>query len=150
MLLLGVAAGFVWERLASPAEWEVRETGLVMDEAGSRGQFAVIVVFVLVGAVASLLCGLFSAWILRDIGWIVTPFIVGLTLVAAVIAWRLGVHLGPPDPSTVKGAAVGDQIPAELAVDGLAPFLMWPVFGLIGFITTMLVATTRDEVRQTY
>ena len=44
MLILGFAAGFVWERVATPAKWEVRETGLLMDEAASKGQFSVIVV----------------------------------------------------------------------------------------------------------
>ncbi|MEV7396122.1 hypothetical protein [Aeromicrobium sp. NPDC092404] len=149
-LLLGVAAGFVWERLASPAEWEARETGLVMDEAASQGRFGVIVVFVIVGVVTSLLLGAFSAWTLRDLGWIVTPVVILLTVAAAVIAWRVGVHLGPPDPASVKDVAIGDRVPAELAVDGLAPFLLWPILGLVGFIGTMLLVTTRDELRQTY
>ena len=152
MLLLGVAAGFVWERLATPAEWEVREAGVVMDEAASKGQFSVIVVFVLVGALTSLIWGAFTAWTLRDVGWMVTPFIVVLTLIAAVIAWRLGVRLGPPDPSTVRDATVGDHIPARLAVDTFAPFLVWPVFGLAGFFGAMLVGVARDPLDepQTY
>lgn len=146
MLLLGVAAGFVWERLATPAEWEVRDAGVVMDEAASKGQFSVIVVFVLIGAVTSLIWGAFAAWTLRDVGWIVTPFIVVLTLTASVIAWRLGVRLGPPDPSTVRDAKVGDHIPARLAVDTFAPFLTWPVFGLAGFFGAMLVGVAREPI----
>lgn len=134
MLLLGVAAGFVWEWLADPAEWQVRDSGIVMTEAGSTGQFSVIVVFVLVGAVASLVWGSLTAWTLRDLGWVLTPFIIALTLVASLITWRLGVHLGPPDPSSVSGVSVGDRIPSELAVDGMSPFLVWPIFGLVGLI----------------
>ena len=68
MLILGVAAGFVWERLASPALWEVSERGLVMDEAASKGQFSVIVVFVVDRRRASLVWGGFAAWTLRDVG----------------------------------------------------------------------------------
>jgi hypothetical protein len=147
MLLLGVAAGFVWERLASPAEWEVRGAGLRMDEAASKGQFSVVVVFVLVGAVASLVWGVFTALTLRDLGWIVTPFIIVLTLIASVIAWRLGVRLGPPDPSSVKGASDGDHIPARLAIDGFSAFLVWPIFGLAGLIGTTLLAPRLDESR---
>ena len=82
MLLLGVAAGVVWERLATPAEWEVREGGIVLGEAAAKGDFSVIVVFVAVGAVASLMRGAFAAWTLRDLGWIVTPLIIVLTAVA--------------------------------------------------------------------
>jgi len=148
MLLLGIAAGFVWERFATPAEWEVRSTGVVMDEAASKGQFSVVVVFVLVGAVASLIWGAFAGWTLRNVGWIVTPIIVVLTLIASAIAWRVGVHLGPPEPTSIKGASVGDHIPAELAVDGFAAFLVWPIFGLAGFLATALLVTLLDEAAQ--
>lgn len=144
MLILGVAAGFVWAQLATPAEWEVRETGVVMDEAASKGQFSVIVTFVFIGAVASLLWGGFVAWILRDVGWLVTPFIVVMTLLAAVIAWRLGVRLGPPDPGSAKELSVGDRIPAKLAIDAFAPFLVWPVFGLIGVMSGTVVGVARE------
>lgn len=150
MLLVGVAAGCVWERLASPAEWEVTRTSLSMGEAASEGQFAVIVVFVVVGIVASLLLGGVLAWSLRDMGWVTTPLVVLATAGASVIAWRVGVHLGPPDPSSVKDVAVGDHVPARLAIDGLAPFLAWPVFGLVGLIGTTLIVTTRDELARTY
>lgn len=148
MLVLGVAAGFVWELLASPAEWEVRETGLQMGEAASKGQFSVIAMFVLVGAITSLVWGGFTAWVLRDLGWIVTPFIIVLTLTASVIAWRLGVRLGPPDPSSVSDASVGDHIPAQLAIDAVSPFLVWPIFGLAGFIGASLLGTRLDESEQ--
>jgi hypothetical protein len=146
MLLLGVAAGFVWERLANPAEWEVRGTGIVLTEAASKGQFSVVATYVFVGAVASLLLGWFTAWAARDLGWMLTPFIIGLTVIAAVIAWRLGVHLGPPDPSSVKGASVGDRIPSELAVNGFTPFLTWPIFGLVGLIGSTFIGVMRVPV----
>ncbi len=150
MLLVGIAAGFVWERLATPAKWEVRPTGLAMDEAASKGQFSVIVVFVVVGLVASLLLGSFMAWALRDAGWMTTPMIIVATLTAAVIAWRLGVHLGPPDPSSVKDVPVGGHIPARFTVDGVSPFLVWPIAGLVGLIGTTMLVTKRDELAQTY
>ena len=139
MLLLGVAAGFVWELLATPAEWEVSKRGLLMDEAASKGQFGVVVVFVAVGAVASLALGGFTAWTLRDLGWIATPLVIVGTLAASVLAWRLGVLLGPPDPSSVKGVSVGGHIPARLAVEGVSPFLVWPISGLTGFIGALLL-----------
>jgi hypothetical protein len=143
---MGVAAGFVWELLATPAEWEVRDTGIVMDEAASKGQFSVLVVFVAVGIVASLLLGSVLAWALRDAGWVVTPLVVAATVAASVIAWRLGILLGPPDPSSVKGVSVGDHIPARLAIDGLTPFLVWPIFGLIGLIVTTLIGVAREPL----
>lgn len=134
MLLLGVVGGLVWLWFAEPAEWEVRPQGIVLTEAASRGQFSVIVTFVTVGVVASIVWGLAAATQLRELGWLVTPVVIVATLVAAVIAWRIGVTLGPPEPASVTGAAQGEKLPAELAVDGIAPFLAWPIFGLLGML----------------
>ncbi|MBC7632739.1 hypothetical protein [Aeromicrobium sp.] len=134
MIALGVASGFVWLLLANPAEWEVRSTGIVLTEAAAKGQFSVIVTFVLVGAGVSLAWGSVSGWLLRDLGWLITPLVVVVTLAAAVIAWRVGVGLGPPEPASVTGPSIGDKLPATLAVDGITPFLVWPIFGLLGVL----------------
>lgn len=133
-LPVGVAAGFVWLWLAHPAEWEVRGNGMVLTEAASRGQFSVIVVFVLIGAVASFGWSWVTGHALAELGWMTTVVVILGTVAAAVIAWRLGVELGPPDPRTVTGAAVGAKLPSELAVDGFTPFLAWPIFGLLGLL----------------
>lgn len=134
MLLLGIAAGFVWLWLANPAEWEARAEGIVLTEAAAKGEFSVIVVFVLIGAVTSWLWAWATTVVLGDIGWVITPIVVVLSVLAAVIAWRVGVELGPPDPASVPGVEVGDTIPAQLAVDGVAPFLVWPIFALVGVV----------------
>lgn len=135
MLLLGVAAGFVWIWLAHPAEWEVRTGGsIVLTEAAARGQFSVIVVFIVTGAIASLGWAWVTSHVLRDLGWILTPLVIVLTLVAALIAWRIGVVFGPPGPLHAVRPAVGDKLPSKLAVDGVAPFLVWPIVGLAGVL----------------
>ena len=145
MLLLGIVSGLAWILLASPAQWEVREGGIVLTEAASRGQFSVIVVFVLIGIIVSLLWGWTATWLLADLGWLVIPLVVVLTSLAAVIAWRVGVELGPPPPGSVAGLSVGDRVPAQLVVDGLAPFVVWPVFGLVGVVgATWAGARSRD------
>lgn len=142
-LLVGVVAGLVWVWLANPAQWEVRDTGIVLTEAAARGQFSVIVVFVVIGAVVSTACGGLIGRVLPDVGWLVTPLVVVLTSVAAVVAWRVGVELGPPPPESVTGVSVGDRIPAELAVDGIAAFVVWPIFGLVGVIGATWAAGRR-------
>lgn len=147
MLLLGIAAGFVWLGLAHPSEWEAVQNGIVLNEAAAKGQFSVVVVFVLIGAGTSLVWGAVAAWVLDDLGWVVTPVVIALTLLAAVIAWRIGVELGPPDPVTVTGLSIGDRVPSELKVDGLAPFLVWPIFGLVGVVGTMWATRHRVDER---
>lgn len=134
LLALAVLAGLAWTWLARPAEWEVREQGVVLTEAASRGQFSVIVVFVLIGVVTSLVWAGATAWALADLGWLLIPIVVVLTVLASIIAWQVGVAFGPPSPASLRDVAVGDRLPAQLEVDGLAPFLAWPIFGLVGVI----------------
>ena len=133
-ILLGIVAGLVWLWLAHPAEWEARANGIVLTEAASKGQFSVIVVFVIIGAIASIVGGWVAVRVLPDLGWLLTPVVLVLTVVAGLVAWRVGVELGPPSPGSVAGVQVGDRVPSELAVDGVAPFLVWPIFGLVGVI----------------
>lgn len=145
MLIVGVLAGFVWVWLAHPAEWEVRTDGIVLTEAAARGQFSVIVLFVIVGAVASLVWAWVATGVLRALGWLLTPVVVVTTLAAAVIAWRLGVAFGPPGPFAVDNPALGDRLPAKLAVDGITPFLVWPIFGLAGVLAATWTARSADD-----
>lgn len=139
LLVLALVAGLMWTWLAQPAEWEVREQGVVLTEAASQGQFSVIVVFVLIGIVTSFVWAWGVSWALADLGWLLIPLVVILTVLASVIAWQVGVAFGPPSPASVSGASVGDRIPAQLEVDGLAPFLAWPIFGLAGVIGATFV-----------
>ena len=146
MLLLGVAVGFVWEALAKPAEWEVREGGsIVLTEIAARDQFGVIVVFVIAGIIASLVWGVVATLVLKDLGWRLTPLVVVATLAAAVIAWRIGVAIGPVGPREAVDPAVGDRLPSKLAVDGIAPFFAWPVFGVAGIVLTTWMRKDEDE-----
>lgn len=134
LVALGVASGIVWLLLANPAEWEVTDNGIVLSEEGAKGRFGVIVTFVLIGIVVSFLWGLIAGFRLHGVGWAIVPVLAVSAFLAGVIAWRVGVHFGPPDPASVSGTSLGDKIPQELAVDSFAPFLIWPIFALIGLL----------------
>ncbi len=147
MLLLGVGAGVVWQWLAKPAEWEVRSDGsIVLTEIAARGQFGVIVVFVIAGAVVSLIWGFATTFALRDLEWRLTPLVIVTTLVAAVIAWRVGVALGPVGPQAAVDPSVGDRLPSKLAIDGVAPFVVWPIFGVLGVFVATLMSKNTDAM----
>lgn len=135
LLLTGVVAAFAWAQLAHPAQWEVRTGGsIVLTEAASRDQFSVIAVFMAVGAISSLVWGCLTAVLLRDLGWWLTPVVVAGAIVAGLIAWRLGIGFGPDGPLAAVDPKVGARLPSKLAVDGVAPFLAWPVGGLAGVV----------------
>ena len=131
---VGLAGAVAWATWADPGQWVVVEGGLTMDEPGSRGQFGTVVTFVLVGLVAGLLLGLIAVVTSPRLGWTMT-LIVGLLAVAAsLIAWRLGVLIGPPDPTAVRDLSIGDSVPAELAVDTWVAFLAWPIGAMAGVL----------------
>ena len=141
MLVLGVVGGLVWLWLAEPAEWEVTAEGIVLTEEAARGQFAVVVTFVSVGAVICFLWGWVAGHVLRELGWVLVPVFAAVAGLSAVIAWRVGVELGPADPRDVVDPSLGDRLPASLEVDAVAPFLVWPMFALAG----LLVAAWLDR-----
>lgn len=145
VLAMGLVAGLIWLWLAEPAQWVVRDNGIALTEGAAKGQFSVIVLFVGLGVVGSLLAGAGIGWTLQDLGWSITPLVIVLTTIAALIAWRIGVELGPVDPATV-GGAVGDKISAPLEVDALAAFLAWPIAGLLGVVLAVGLDRRPDGV----
>lgn len=140
---MGVLAGLAWLWLADPAQWQVRDNGIVLTEGAAKGQFSVIVTFVLIGVVGSLLAGGLTAWLLPTLGWVLTPLVVVLAVAASLIAWRVGVDLGPVGPQAGAGV-VGDTISSQFKVDALAAFVVWPVAALLGAVT-VLCLDRRDE-----
>jgi hypothetical protein len=144
MLLLGAVVGWLWDTLARPAQWQVTERGILLTEEASARQVGVELLFVVLGAGASLLVGLAVGHLLRRLGWVVVPLVVLGTGAASVVAWRVGLWLGPGDPAASPDPQVGQRIPAELAVDSLASFVVWPIAGLVGvLLVTWLVGRPR-------
>ncbi len=144
MLALGVVGGLLWWWLAEPAEWEVTEQGIILTEDAARGQFAVVVTFVAVGAVLSMVWGWAAGRSLRELGWVLVPVLAVVAGAAAVIAWQVGLLLGPPDPRDVADPSLGDRLPSQLEVDAVAAFLVWPMFALLGLLVSAWLDRTDD------
>lgn len=145
ILLLGIIAGLLWLWLANPAAFKVTDQGAILDEQASKGRFGVIVTFVLIGVVIAFLWGFFAGRVLHDRGWVMVPVFALLAIAAGLIAWKVGAILGPPDPATVKGAKLGDLIPQQLTIDTVAPFLVWPIFALIGQFLAVYLSSDRGH-----
>ena len=144
MLVLGVVGGLVWLWLAEPAEWEVTAQGIILTEEAAQGQFRVIVTFVTIGAVVCSCWGVVAGHALRDVGWVLVPVFAGVAGLASVIAWQVGVALGPVHPRDVTDPSLGDRLPAPLEIDTVAPFLVWPMFALAGLWLAALLDRRGD------
>ncbi len=145
MLALGVLGGLLWLWLADPSEWQVTAQGIVLTEEAARGQFAVVVTFVGVGAALSFGWGWAAGHALRELGWVLVPVFGAVAGAAAVLAWRMGVALGPPHPRDAPDPSLGDRLPAPLAIDAVAPFLVWPMLALLGLLVSAWLDRSEDE-----
>lgn len=143
MLLLGAASGIAWLKLAEPAKYLVTDQGTILDEQASKGRFGVVVTFLVIGIVVSFVWGALAGLRLREHGWVLVPVFAIAAFAAGVLAWRIGVVFGPPDPATVTGVKLGGVIPERLAVDSFPPFLAWPILALVGLFAAL--ASTGDR-----
>lgn len=148
LLLLACGVAAAWVALASPPQWQVTQQGVVLTEAQSSRQVGVELVFVALGAGLGVLWGALAGFVLRALGWVVVPVVALGTLAAAVLAWRLGVVLGPDGPQAVRSPRLGDDIPARLAVDSPASFLVWAIAGLVGVFLATWLAGRRPTVSE--
>ena len=140
-LAAGVVGGIVWSAWADPPAYHVFPNGPPrMDEEEAGRQFGVDVVFALVGLGTAVLVGFVTGWRWHRVGWPLVLAVTGAAGVAGIIAWRLGMILGPDDPATVVGSAqVGDDIPEQLELHADGLLAIWPIGGLAGLILAVLL-----------
>ena len=103
-----------------------------------------LVTFVCVGAVASFTWAVVAGHALRELGWTLVPVFAIVSGVAALIAWQVGVALGPVHPRDVVDPSLGDRLPAPLEIDAVAPFLVWPMFALAGLLLAAMLDRPAD------
>ena len=129
---VGVLGAVLWVVLAEPAEWQVIGGRIVMTEFASLGEFPVLLWFAAIGAGLSFVFGLVGQVVARG-DWSRAVFFAAGSILASLIAWRLGVVLGPVDPrEAAAGLAEGATVPDQLALNSIAPFLAWPIGALAG------------------
>ncbi|MFY0405797.1 hypothetical protein [Solicola sp. PLA-1-18] len=146
-VVASLAAGVVWEHLASPPGWVVSQgEGYRAGVEESTAQFGVVAWFVACSAVPALLLGVGLAWRLHRLSW---PFVLLLTVVsslASLVTWRLGVLLGPADPTgTFSGLADGTRVPGAMELDAHGALLVWPVATLLGVVLVVAFLVPETE-----
>lgn len=138
--VVGVAAGFVWERLWTPA------TGVVVDHQwrptdalALQQEFSGTGWYVVVGTVAGLLLGLVATLLVDRVPLLTLLAVVAGSSLAAWLMLRVGVALGPADPQSLAASADdGTRLPAQLAVSGRSPYAAFPVGALVGLVIVLL------------
>lgn len=137
LLSAGVLVGVVWALIAPKVTCVAVETDCRYSYEGGRF-FIAEGMFGLLAVAAGLLAAVFARRMVRELGW---PIVIALTvggLLASVVAWRVGVWLGPDDPSG-QVSAIGDvaELPLRLRSSGL--LMTWSIASLIvALVITML------------
>lgn len=145
-VVLGLAVGWLWAQIAIPARFTVTPDNAVMDEVEAGRQFGVTVTYAWLSAAAALLWTLLCGLRFVDVGWPLVPLTVLGASLAAILAWRLGVALGPGDATTaIKGADVGDTVPQSLMLDSHGVLFVWPVVSLVALIAVTWWATSPGD-----
>lgn len=135
--LLGALLGVLWWRLAPsvPLVGDVVDDGWVVYFKDSEGEQAIGVdgTFTLL-ALAFGLVSAVAVFLWRRRGGV--PLVVGLALggfLGSLLAWRIGVWLGPTDNVIAHAKAVGKGVtfPAPLKLGAKGAWLAWPLAALV-------------------
>lgn len=149
----GVGAGWVWERWWTPTigvviegtwvpGYRMQGEQFVFDFPSLEGFFDATAQYVVLGVGAGLLLGVLCALLGRRSEIVMLGAVLGGSVLAGYIAYRLGVHLGPVDPTLLE-TRVDDAtvLPAALDLEGASPFVAWPLGALVGLCVTYLLTS---------
>jgi hypothetical protein len=151
--LVGVAAGWLWERWATPPTgtvvdgtwnfgYRVDGRDVVADTDAFGHSFDVIGSFVVVGAAAGLVLGVLVALLCRRSELVTLAVVAASSALAVFLCYRVGLALGPADP-TVAASTAADRtmLSGDLGIDQLSPFVGLPLAALLGLTVTYLFTT---------
>jgi hypothetical protein len=146
LLVVGTVGGLVWQWLWDAPRGVVVDHRWVQDEVGLRGDFAGTGTYVAVAALAGLVAGLIVALASRRDEMVTLAALVGGSVLAGWVMYRVGVALAPADPATLARAArAGTRLPGTLSVSGVSPFLALPSGALAGLIVVFVGLARRRE-----
>lgn len=131
-VVVGVVAGVGWTLLSPEIQGEVTATGVSVDGAQARLQFSMDGWFAVVGAASGTVLAIVAMLRhhRRPIATLVT--LVGGGIVGSVVAWRLGLLLGPgPVDTRTAGLATGSRVTVPLALSAPGVLLIWPIASVI-------------------
>jgi hypothetical protein len=133
-LLAAVVVGILWWALAPVPRVVTRAAGIFLTGGETEVAVAADGWFAACSATAGLIAALvvFARIPRARLGPLLGLAVGGL--VGAVVAWRLGVFLGPADPrESAKGLADGTQFDANLQLSARGVLFAWPLTSTVAY-----------------
>jgi hypothetical protein len=145
--LVGLAAGWLWHELWTPATGVVVQHEWYPDGDALRKDFSGTGLYVLVAAGAGLVLGTASAILGGRRPLLTVAAAVAGSVLAAYLMTTLGEGLGPADPhGLAKTLDDGESLPSALVVTGFSPTLAFSIGTLVAlaFVYTIFPGKTRE------
>lgn len=146
---LGALAGVVWWAVVDLPAYVVQPDG---GATTSERQLADFIAgdawFTLIGAVVGLGLGILAWMRLRSLGWPVVLLGAGGAMLAALVCWFVGFHLGPSAFNPRLAAArPGASVAIQLTLRAKASLLVWPFVASIPILLGSSLMADAEEPR---
>jgi apolipoprotein N-acyltransferase len=146
-LVAGVAAALVWWKLTPLAEYTRTATNGEMGEEQLARQVSADGWFFVIAAVAGLASGIALLFLRRRDPLAMVILVTVGGLLATWVMLRVGLWLGPPDPSKVlPDAAVGAKVPLQLKPQAAGVHFVWPIAALLGAVGVIWGSDAHPDV----
>lgn len=145
--VVGVAAGWLWHQLWTPAHGVVVGHQWYATGDALRDDFSGTGLYVVVAAVSGLALGLAAALTGGRRPLVTVVAAAAGAVLAAYLMVKVGEGLGPPDPQTLAATTEdGKKLPSALRVTGFSPTLAFPFGTLVALavVYTMFPGKTRE------
>jgi hypothetical protein len=136
--LAGLPVGLAWWLLAPAARLEKRSEGVFLVRATAETAVAADGWFAVCGLVAGTVVAVAAAVLVRDQRlWVLAGLALG-GILGSVVAWRLGVVLGPtPVETTAAGVREGARFDGPLGVSALGVLMTWSMAAVAVFFAAV-------------
>lgn len=148
-VVLGVLAGWLWSVLANPPEYTLytRSYAYYSSEAEFGHAFEMDLTFAWIAVLGGVLGGLVAGWRYWSLGWVTAVLAAVAGGGAALVAWRVGVLLGPDTVhASAQAAQRGDTFTGPIVLGTRSILLTWPLSALLGVMVSVWLRAPRDEV----
>lgn len=128
--MLAVLVAGLWVRLAPAVTGRITDGGAVIDGADAPALFGREAVLAVLLAASGVLLGVVVAVRYRSTLLPSALMLAAAGLLGAVLAWRLGVALGPDTPADPRTLPTGRRFAVPLALDAPGVLCMWAIASL--------------------
>jgi len=145
--VLGLLVGVLW-RLAAPLSVFQNEGGAAFPVGGTETAVAADGWFAVLSGAAGIVVALAVVALVREGRLGVLVGLVAGGFLAAVVAWRTGVLLGPPSVAeSLHTVPTGERFDGPLEISAPGVLLAWPTAAVISFFAIVAGIETDHEER---